>query len=83
MIVDTFAALALATDPASPDTPLESVFGYITVLPSAISTYKNIALRNDQMEEGLLQKYFLGEKMHGAGTNIFAENMYLSSPRIE
>jgi len=30
MIMDTFAALTLATDPALPDKPLESVFGYIT-----------------------------------------------------
>src|SRR5258706_1554829 len=45
------------------DKPLESVFGYITVLPGAFSAYRYIALQNDRMGEGPLQKYFLGEKM--------------------
>jgi chitin synthase len=41
----------------------ESVFGYITVLPGAFSAYRYIALQNDSVGEGPLQKYFLGEKM--------------------
>jgi chitin synthase len=41
----------------------ESVFGYITVLPGAFSAYRYIALQNDNVGEGPLQKYFLGEKM--------------------
>jgi chitin synthase len=45
------------------DKPLESVFGYITVLPGAFSAYRYIALQNDSKGEGPLQKYFLGEKM--------------------
>jgi chitin synthase len=45
------------------DKPLESVFGYITVLPGAFSAYRYIALQNDAVGEGPLQKYFLGEKM--------------------
>ncbi|KAI0727135.1 glycosyltransferase family 2 protein [Fomitopsis betulina] len=45
------------------DKPLESVFGYITVLPGAFSAYRYIALQNDATGEGPLQKYFLGEKM--------------------
>ncbi|KAJ7655402.1 chitin synthase-domain-containing protein [Mycena rosella] len=52
----------------------ESVFGYITVLPGAFSAYRYIALQND--------KYFLGEKMHGAGADIFTANMYLAEDRI-
>ncbi|KAJ7935200.1 glycosyltransferase family 2 protein [Mycena leptocephala] len=31
---------------------------------------------------GPLQKYFLGEKMHGAGADIFTANMYLAEDRI-
>ncbi|EGN97877.1 glycosyltransferase family 2 protein [Serpula lacrymans var. lacrymans S7.3] len=64
------------------DKPLESVFGYITVLPGAFSAYRYYALMNDDMGEGPLQKYFLGEKMHGAGANIFTANMYLAEDRI-
>jgi hypothetical protein len=41
-----------------------------------------IALQNDQMDEGPLQKYFLGEKMHGAGADIFTANMYLAEDRV-
>ena len=41
----------------------ESVFGYITVLPGAFSAYRYIALQNDSVGEGPLQKYFLGETM--------------------
>lgn len=45
------------------DKPLESIFGYITVLPGAFSAYRYIALQNDRMGDGPLEKYFLGEKM--------------------
>ncbi|KAF9234706.1 glycosyltransferase family 2 protein [Melanogaster broomeanus] len=64
------------------DKPLESVFGYITVLPGAFSAYRYIALQNDSTGEGPLHKYFLGEKMHGAGADIFTANMYLAEDRI-
>jgi chitin synthase len=64
------------------DKPLESVFGYITVLPGAFSAYRYISLQNDSVGEGPLQKYFLGEKMHGAGADIFTANMYLAEDRI-
>ena len=76
----------------------ESVFGYITVLPGAFSAYRYIALQNDSMGEGPLQKYFLGEKMvitisvkdnfnscpaqHGSGADIFTANMYLAEDRV-
>ena len=46
------------------DKPLESVFGYITVLPGAFSAYRYIALQNDpRTGEGPLKQYFLGETM--------------------
>ena len=64
------------------DKPLESVFGYITVLPGAFSAYRYIALQNDSVGEGPLQKYFLGEKLHGAGAGIFTANMYLAEDRV-
>ncbi|RSH90411.1 Chitin synthase, class 1 [Saitozyma podzolica] len=64
------------------DKPLESVFGYISVLPGAFSAYRYIALLNDEKGSGPLQKYFVGETMHGAGAGIFAANMYLAEDRI-
>ncbi|CAL1713774.1 unnamed protein product [Somion occarium] len=64
------------------DKPLESVFGYITVLPGAFSAYRYIALQNDATGEGPLHKYFLGETLHGAGADIFTANMYLAEDRI-
>ncbi|KAH9165578.1 hypothetical protein EDB89DRAFT_2233306 [Lactarius sanguifluus] len=45
------------------DKPLESVFGYITVLPGAFSAYQYIALQNDAHGDGPLQNYSLGETL--------------------
>lgn len=66
------------------DKPLESVFGYITVLPGAFSAYRYIALQNDAKGNGPLASYFKGEKLHGGTSNadIFTSNMYLAEDRI-
>ncbi|KAG0290118.1 Chitin synthase, class 1 [Dissophora globulifera] len=64
------------------DKPLESVFGYISVLPGAFSAYRFKALLNDPSGQGPLEKYFLGEKFHGSDANIFTANMYLAEDRI-
>ncbi|ODO12122.1 hypothetical protein I350_00908 [Cryptococcus amylolentus CBS 6273] len=64
------------------DKPLESIFGYITVLPGAFSAYRYIALQNDEQGNGPLKQYFIGETMHGSGAGIFAANMYLAEDRI-
>jgi chitin synthase len=64
------------------DKPLESIFGYITVLPGAFSAYRYMAIQNDASGQGPLQKYFFGETMHGAGAGIFKANMYLAEDRI-
>lgn len=64
------------------DKPLESAFGFITVLPGAFSAYRYVALQNDKTGAGPLEKYFLGEKMHGANAGIFTANMYLAEDRI-
>ncbi|KAI7873014.1 chitin synthase 1 [Spinellus fusiger] len=64
------------------DKPLESVFGHISVLPGAFSAYRYEALQNDVNGHGPLEKYFLGEKMHGSDADIFTANMYLAEDRI-
>ncbi|KAJ3384781.1 Chitin synthase, class 1 [Lobulomyces angularis] len=58
------------------DKPLESVFGYISVLPGAFSAYRFEALRGQP-----LRMYFLGETMEG-GADLFKANMYLAEDRI-
>ncbi|KAJ2749729.1 Chitin synthase 4, partial [Coemansia nantahalensis] len=66
------------------DKPLESVFGYITVLPGAFSAYRYKALQNTSPTEGPLYEYFKGELMHtdGSDSSIFQANMYLAEDRI-
>lgn len=64
------------------DKPLESAFGFITVLPGAFSAYRYVALQNDKNSQGPLERYFLGEKMHGANAGIFTANMYLAEDRV-
>jgi chitin synthase len=58
------------------DKPLESVFGYISVLPGAFSAYRYKALLGKPLEQ-----YFKGETIHGS-EDIFAANMYLAEDRI-
>ncbi|KAL1924501.1 uncharacterized protein VTP21DRAFT_4155 [Calcarisporiella thermophila] len=65
------------------DKPLESVFGYISVLPGAFSAYRYIALQNDPTTgAGPLNSYFKGEKQHGGDADVFTANMYLAEDRI-
>lgn len=63
------------------DKPLESVFGFISVLPGAFSAYRYAAIKDSYPGVGPLSSYFLGEKMHGGG-DIFSANMYLAEDRI-
>ncbi|CAG8464476.1 607_t:CDS:2 [Racocetra persica] len=63
------------------DKLLESVFGYISVLPGAFSAYRYEALKNNEQGEGPLAIYFKGEKMYRSDadkTEIFEANMYLA-----
>ncbi|KAI5818618.1 chitin synthase [Pyronema omphalodes] len=66
------------------DKPLESVFGFISVLPGAFSAYRYSALQNDANGEGPLDMYFKGEGMHSGviKADILEKNMYLAEDRI-
>ena len=64
------------------DKPLESAFGFISVLPGAFSAYRYVALQNDKNGQGPLEKYFAGEKLHGGDASPFIANMYLAEDRI-
>ncbi|VVT49687.1 uncharacterized protein SAPINGB_P002393 [Magnusiomyces paraingens] len=64
------------------DKPLESAFGYITVLPGALSAYRYIALKNGPDGKGPLAQYFKGEFLHGSEADVFTSNMYLAEDRI-
>lgn len=64
------------------DKPLESVFGYITVLPGALSAYRFFALQNDADGNGPLNQYFKGETLVGQDADVFTANMYLAEDRI-
>ncbi|KAF8326373.1 chitin synthase 2 [Cantharellus anzutake] len=67
------------------DKPLESVFGYISVLPGAFSAYRYKALQNLPNGSGPLASYFKGETMHGGGihgASLNTRNMYLAEDRI-
>jgi chitin synthase len=57
------------------DKPLESVFGYITVLPGALSAYRYYALQNDATGHGPLSQYFKGETLHGQDADVFTANV--------
>jgi chitin synthase len=66
------------------DKPLESVFGYISVLPGAFSAYRYKALLNGPDGRGPLASYFKGETMHGGNSNagLFERNMYLAEDHL-
>ncbi|KAK9459399.1 chitin synthase-domain-containing protein [Lipomyces oligophaga] len=67
------------------DKPLESSFGYISVLPGAFSAYRFRAIQGQPM-----QQYFHGDhtlakrlgKKGLEGMNIFTKNMFLAEDRI-
>ncbi|GMM30452.1 chitin synthase [Martiniozyma asiatica (nom. inval.)] len=60
------------------DKPMESVFGFITVLPGAFSAYRYKALIGEPME-----KYLKGEDLRKNNDDgIFNANMYLAEDRI-
>ncbi|KAJ3119405.1 Chitin synthase, class 2 [Physocladia obscura] len=63
------------------DKPLESVCGYISVLPGAFSAYRYEALQGKPLD-----MYFKGEALHSDAVvgrpNVSESNMYLAEDRI-
>ncbi|KAJ3006441.1 UNVERIFIED_CONTAM: Chitin synthase, class 1, partial [Siphonaria sp. JEL0065] len=63
------------------DKPLESMFGFIAVLPGAFSAYRYQALQGKPLE-----MYFKGEKLHNnenfGKPNVSESNMYLAEDRV-
>lgn len=60
------------------DKPMESVFGFVTVLPGAFSAYRYEALIGEPLE-----KYLKGENLKKNNDDgIFNANMYLAEDRI-
>lgn len=62
------------------DKPMESSFGFVTVLPGAFSAYRYEALKGEP-----LRAYFHGEDMKSATSKpagILESNMYLAEDRI-
>ncbi|KIR31043.1 chitin synthase [Cryptococcus deuterogattii MMRL2647] len=58
------------------DKPLESLFGYCTVLPGAFSAYRWIALQNNgDGKTGPLASYFAGEQLNTGKADTFTGNM--------
>ncbi|TPX66961.1 chitin synthase [Spizellomyces sp. 'palustris'] len=70
------------------DKALESVFGYIGVLPGAFSAYRYTALLDNMPNRGPLASYFKGERREdqttstNSPTEIFSANLYLAEDRI-
>ncbi|KAJ3417009.1 Chitin synthase, class 2 [Chytridiales sp. JEL 0842] len=65
------------------DKSLESVFGYISVLPGAFSAYRYEALLDNGPNTGPLAKYFEGELQKDPSSgSVFTANLYLAEDRI-
>ena len=64
------------------DKSLESIFGFISVLPGAFSAYRYCAIRMDDEGEGPLAEYFRSINSSMRELGPFKGNMYLAEDRI-
>ncbi|BFZ65325.1 Chitin synthase, class 3 [Saitoella coloradoensis] len=70
------------------DKPLESSFGYVSVLPGAFSAYRFAAIQGRPLEQYFLGDHSLAERFRREGKKgvddmgIFVRNMYLAEDRI-
>lgn len=67
------------------DKPLESMFGYISVLPGAFSAYRYAAVEGRPLEQYFHGDQTLAKRLGKKGVNgmgIFRKNMFLAEDRI-
>jgi len=67
------------------DKPLESAFGYVSVLPGAFSAYRFRAVQGRPLEQYFHGDHSLAERLGDKGINgmsIFQKNMFLAEDRI-
>lgn len=67
------------------DKPLESAFGYISVLPGAFSAYRYRAVEGRPLAQYFLGDHTMAERLGPKGINgmsIFRKNMFLAEDRI-
>lgn len=67
------------------DKPLESAFGYVSVLPGAFSAYRYRALLGRPLEQYFHGDHTLADRLGKKGLNgmgIFTKNMFLAEDRI-
>ena len=68
-----------------PDKPLESSFGYVSVLPGAFSAYRYRAILGRPLEQYFHGDHSLADRLGPKGIygmNIFTKNMFLAEDRI-
>lgn len=67
------------------DKPLESSFGYVSVLPGAFSAYRYRAIQGRPIEQYFHGDHSLADRLGAKGINgmnIFTKNMFLAEDRI-
>ncbi|KAI0314805.1 glycosyltransferase family 2 protein [Amylostereum chailletii] len=67
------------------DKPLESSFGYVSVLPGAFSAYRFRAIQGRPLEQYFHGDHSLADRLGAKGIygmNIFTKNMFLAEDRI-
>ena len=67
------------------DKPLESSFGYVSVLPGAFSAYRYRAILGRPLEQYFHGDHSLADRLGPKGIygmNIFTKNMFLAEDRI-
>jgi chitin synthase len=65
--------------------PLESTFGYVSVLPGAFSAYRFKAIQGKPLQEYFRGDHSLADRLGPEGINgmnIFKKNMFLAEDRI-